>query len=95
MFKKEIICLKKENDRLTWNADRERSAEMIRLEEEGQHLTRLANGYRTDWILADRRATLAERRIPDGDEYWDNVWEGFQSQPGLHIASPPRPSGSV
>lgn len=56
-----------------------RKGQIKRLREENDHLERLAEAYRSDWLLENRRALLAEQDLPEDCDYWDEVWGSSQS----------------
>lgn len=51
-----------------------RKKQIKSLREEKDYLERLADAYRSDWLLENRRALLAERELPDDCDYWNEVW---------------------
>lgn len=65
---------------------------ILRLREENAHLEELAEAYKSDWILENQRAVLAEREIPEDSDYWGGV--SFYSQPRPWTTPPPRPCPS-
>lgn len=62
--------------------------QVVRLRKEIERLTCLAERYRMDWILENRRAEFAEREIHEDSDYWAKAWS--YSQPRPNDASPPR-----
>lgn len=65
---------------------------ILRLRKENAHLEELAEAYKSDWILENRRAVLAEREIPEDSDYWGDVSSCSQPKPWTKL--PPRPCPS-
>lgn len=51
-----------------------RKGQIKSLREEKDYLERLADAYRSDWLLENQRALLAERELPEDCDYWNEVW---------------------